>query len=314
MSSRARNVIDLFCGAGGMSAGFNQAGFNILLGIDVNPIYVSTFATNHPESKVLCTDLRSIEGKSIKRIIGEKNIHVVIGGPPCQSFSIARKRDPKDSRNTLPQDFLRIVKEIRPEWFVCENVVGILSSKSSNGNSIKNEFVETAHKIGYKTSYKILNAANFGVPQARKRVIFIGTRLNKHVQFPTPNSHKTVVTPSLILRKNKVDKHYFFSKKLTAGFKRREKMNKKRGLGFKWQFLKIGEPSFTIPARYWKDGANALIKYRDGSIRKLTEIECAKIQGFPDGYIFLGNKREVYESIGNAVPPPLSKAIAENLF
>ncbi len=309
-----RNVVDIFCGAGGMSTGFKKAGFRILLGIDINPTYLSTFAANHLNTKVVCADIRNVNRSVLKKFLKRGKIHVVIGGPPCQGFSIARKRNSSDPRNDLPQDFLRIVDEIRPEFFVCENVVGILSAKSSDGALIKDKFINSAKKIGYHTEYQILNAADFGVPQARKRVIFIGTYLKQKIKFPVNNSSKSVISSKLLLKRHLVHPKYFLSKKLIRGFQRREKENKKRGLGFKWQFLKIGTPSYTIPARYWKDGANALIRYNDTDIRRLTELECSRIQGFPDNYIFLGNKREIYEEIGNAVPPLLAKAIAKTLY
>ncbi|MBI4085041.1 MAG: DNA cytosine methyltransferase [Candidatus Liptonbacteria bacterium] len=311
-----KNVIDLFCGAGGMSAGFRKAGFRILLGIDINPAYLATFATNHPEAKAVCEDIVGVSGTEIKKLLGEKKVHVVIGGPPCQGFSIARarKRNPKDPRNNMPQEFLRIVAKIRPEWFVCENVVGILSAKLSDGTLVKDKFINTARKIGYKSEYRVLDASNFGVPQARRRVVFIGTRLNKPIIFPSGNNIRAVISSKILLKKQLIDQKYFFSRKLIKGFRRREKENRKRGLGFRWQFIKVGSPSYTIPARYYKDGANALVRYNDKSIRRLTEIECARIQGFPKDYIFLGSKRGVYQKIGNAVPPPLAAAIAKNLY
>jgi len=309
-----RNVIDLFCGAGGMSAGFQKAGFRILLGLDISPSSVATFAANHPNVKTVCADIVKVKGAEIKKLLSGKEIHVVIGGPPCQGFSMARKRNPKDPRNNLPLEFLRIVNEVRPEYFVCENVVGILSAKLLDGVLVKNKFTNLARKMGYRIEYRVLNASDFETPQARRRVIFIGTRLNKQIKFPEGDGYKAAISAETLLKRNLVDKRYFFSQKLIRGFQRREKENWRRGFGFRWQFLKIGIPSYTIPARYWKDGANALIRYKDGAVRKLTEIECARIQGFPDEYIFLGNKREIYEEIGNAVPPPLAAAVAKKLY
>lgn len=309
-----KNVIDLFCGAGGMSTGFREAGFRVLLGIDNNPSSLATFAVNHPRAKTMCADITKIDGKDIKKLLKREKIHVVVGGPPCQGFSVARKRNARDPRNNMPQEFLRIVGEMRPEWFVCENVVGILSAKSSDGTLVKDKFINKARKMGYQTKYRVLNASDFGVPQARRRVLFIGTSLNKPITFPSPNDIKSVISSKTLLKRQLVDQKYFFSKKLIRGFLRREKENRRRKLGFRWQFIKIGFPSYTIPARYWKDGANALIRYKDGTVRRLTEIECAKIQGFPNSYIFLGNRRETYEEIGNAVPPPLAAAVAKKLY
>ncbi|XOB40885.1 MAG: DNA cytosine methyltransferase [Candidatus Nealsonbacteria bacterium] len=308
-----KNLIELFCGAGGISEGFKNAGFKILLGIDINPVYLSSFAVNHPNAETLCDDIRHINGSTIKKYVGEKKIYAIVGGPPCQGFSVARKRNVKDSRNNLPLEFLRIVNEIRPRWFVCENVVGILTAKLPSDILVKDRFIGKAKKIGYKTEYRILNAAYFGVPQNRRRVIFIGTRLNKKIRFPSQKGNKTNLSWKILTKKHLVPKNLFYSKKLIKGFQKREKDNRKKGLGFRWQFLKPKSPSYTIPARYWKDGSNALVKYKDGSIRMLTEEECSKIQGFPQNYTFLGNKRKRYEQIGNAVPPLLAAAIAREI-
>ncbi len=314
MPMAVKNVIDLFCGAGGMSAGFRAAGFRVLLGVDINPSYLATFAANHPQAKTVCTDVGGLNGKEIEKLTGGKKIHVVIGGPPCQGFSMARKRNPRDRRNNLPQEFLRIVGGVRPEWFVCENVVGILSAKLSDGTLVKDKFINTARRMGYQTEYRVLDASDFGVPQARRRIVFIGTRLGKPIIFPSPSGIKSVISTETLLKRRLVNQKYFFSKRLIQGFLRREKENGRRGLGFRWQFIKTGSPSYTIPARYWKDGANALIKYKDGAVRQLTETECARIQGFPNSYVFIGSKREIYEKIGNAVPPPLAAAVAKKLY
>ena len=303
-------VVDLFCGAGGLSSGFKRKGFDILLGIDNDKIAIKTFSVNNPSTKTLCKDIKKITKSEIKSLIGNKRVDVIVGGPPCQGFSIASKRDPNDPRNLLFFEYIRIVKILKPKFFVMENVQGITTMKTSDGRLIMDIMEKQFSKMGYITKWEILNCADFGVPQNRRRMIMIGS-INGAVEIPRGRyrkKHRRV--KNVLLPKHKVPKKYFYSHRLIAGFKRREKMNKKRGWGFGWQFLDMNKPSYTIPARYWKDGSNALIKYNENCIRKLTPYECKLIQSFPKSYKFLGTEKQIYEQIGNAVPPMLSAAIA----
>jgi DNA (cytosine-5)-methyltransferase 1 len=191
---------------------------------------------------------------------------------------------------------------------------------------IESEF----RKIGYSVKYNLLNAADYGVPQKRQRVIFIGSKNERDIKFPQPTHMKNppsnytldgkklkkwVPVSSILFDKESGDvERYFHSQRMIDGFRRREKIHKKFGNGFGWQILRPDEPSFTISARYWKDGSDALVKYSDDEIRMLTERECARIQSFPDTFEFAGSKRDVYTQIGNAVPPLLAKAVAKEIM
>jgi len=317
-------VIDLFCGAGGLSTGFRMAGFDVLLGIDNIPVFCETFRKN--DKKAICGDIRDISVEEIKHEIGDVAVDVVIGGPPCQGFSHAGRRDTKDPRNSLFVEFVRIVNGLKPKFFVMENVPGILTMKTAEGESVRDIITREFKGIGYDVKVKKLLAADFGVPQKRKRVIFIGTNTEKPIMFPEPTHSKIskmrydavmikkwVPVSNVLIPRNKVDKSFFHTKKMIKGFKRRKKMNKKNGKGFGAQYLKLDEPSYTISARYWKDGSDALVKYSETKIRMLTPDECAAIQTFPKDYKWTGSKRDIYTQIGNAVPCLLSKAVAEEI-
>lgn len=322
-------VIDLFCGAGGLSEGFREAGYKVLLGIDNIERYIESFKKNHSKSRTICDDIRKISVKKIKEIIGNKKVDVIVGGPPCQGFSMAGRRDPQDPRNSLFMDFVRIVKGVQPEYFVMENVRGMLSTKNAKGRPVVEIIKEEFKKINYKVKEDVLLAADYGVPQKRHRLIFIGTKPSNPVTFP-PRMYKNpkgkkqfnlfdlsladwVPVDNVLLDRDKVDKSFFHSPKMIEGFIKRKQRHTASGNGFGWQILKDDKPSYTISARYWKDGADALVKYSDTEIRMLTPLECARIQTFPDTFKFTGSKKEVYIQIGNAVPPLLAKAIAEEI-
>jgi DNA (cytosine-5)-methyltransferase 1 len=312
------NVVDLFCGSGGFSHGFERAGFNIVLGIDNFKSAIETFKANHKEATAICRDMREITKDEILNLIGDKRIHVVIGGPPCQGFSLAGRRNPSDERNSLFNEYLRVVEYLKPEVFIMENVTGLLSMKNQGGEKVIDLVLQRANRAGYKTDVWKILAADYGVPQRRKRIFIVGSLNGIQLEKPASTHSRDESTGKMwksvdevLIGRDKAEKSLFYSKKLIAGFKRREKLNKKNNIGFGWQFLNLEMPSYTISARYWKDGAEALVRYSDGSIRMLSEKECARIQSFPDSYLFSGNSRDVYTQIGNAVPPRIGRKIGE---
>jgi len=326
--SEKLTVIDLFCGAGGMSKGFEMAGFEVLLGVDNNPCCMKTFAKNHASAAGNSepVDIESLSSEEIREMIGCREVDVVIGGPPCQGFSIAGRRDPNDPRNSLFRYFARIIKEIEPKWFVMENVTGLLMMKTAKGYNVDSLIQEEFRNIGYQVKRFKLIAADYGVPQKRVRIFYIGTNTGKAI-LPPPPTHSekpsgTLYGPPLkkwvpvrkcILSESDVGKGYYHSQRMIDGFKRRKERNVNNGKGFGWQILDMEKPSFTISARYWKDGSEATVMLGPNKARMLTERECARIQSFPDDYEFVGSKKEVYKQIGNAVPPLLTKAIALNI-
>lgn len=305
------NVLDLFCGAGGLSEGFKQAGYNIVLGIDNDKDALETFRLNHTETETIFGDISNITKRDIEEKIGKVEIDIIIGGPPCQGFSMAGRRDPGDSRNTLIENYLNLMSEINPKLFVIENVKGLLSMKTREGESVIDKIVTLAEEKGYFITIYPLNAAEYGVPQKRNRVFLIGCK-RKDFRIVLKKQEKIPVR-KFILKKKDVPKIYFYSEKLIEGFKRRERQNKKLKWGFGWRFLDLNEPCNTISARYYKDGAEALIKYSENEIRQLTPGECALIQSFPKDYKFASGKIKTYKQIGNAVPPLLANKIAESV-
>jgi len=325
MKEKRLNVIDIFCGCSGLSTGFSNEHFNVLLGIDFFESALKTFKKNHRDSKTLNKDMKKVTKKEIKKIIGDEKIHVIVGGPPCQGFSMAGKRQPNDPRNSLFMEYVRIVKELNPEFFVMENVRGLLSMKNEKGKKVIDIILTEFEKIGkYQIELHKVNTADYGVPQKRNRVFIIGYKKKYNFIFPKKNYSKDggelkkwIGLKNILLPKNKIDKKYFYSQKLINGFLRREKLNKKRKMGFGWNFLDINIPSYTISARYYKDGAEALVKYnnsfKEGSIRKLTPKEAALIQSFPKSFKFEGSDNEIYQQIGNAVPPKMAQVIAKSI-
>lgn len=177
------SCIDLFSGAGGFAEGFKKSGFNIVLANDNWKPASETYQKNHKETKFLLKDIYELSGSELLKEAGLNvgEIDVIIGGPPCQGFSTVGKRMKKDPRNNLFKEYLRIVDSIKPKIFVMENVTGILSMEK--GKVLEN-IIKSFTEIGYSINYSILNAANYGVPQIRERVIFIGTRLDKNIIFP----------------------------------------------------------------------------------------------------------------------------------
>jgi DNA (cytosine-5)-methyltransferase 1 len=315
------NVVDLFCGSGGFSKGFADAGFNIVFGIDCFESAIETVRANHKNAKAVCRDIHEVTRSEIMEWTSGKPIDVVIGGPPCQGFSLAGKRDPKDERNHLFNEFLRIVGYLKPKVFVMENVTGMLSMKDENGEKVIDKVIEKAKGMGYNTDIWKILAADYGVPQRRRRIFIVGEvdgiRLEKpketHSRDGKNGKRRWRRIGPILTKKSKADKRLFYSKKLIRCFKRREKMNKDRNIGFRWQFLDPDMPSYTISARYWKDGAEALVRYSDDEIRMLSEQECARIQSFPANYKFKGSSRDIYTQIGNAVPPRIGRIIANEI-
>ena len=320
-------VVDLFCGAGGLSKGFETASFKILLGVDHCKDCCKTFASNHKKTEVICDDIRRVSIGRIREAIGNSAVDVVIGGPPCQGFSMAGRRDPHDPRNSLFREFVRLVDGLQPKWVLMENVTGLLVMTTSKGKDVSDIIENELKKTGYEVQRRILLAADYGVPQKRKRVFFMGNRDGVPVSWPRPthssipeqtsldgsSPKKWVSVDHVLLPKEKVGKTYFRSKRMIEGFRNRKARNLANNKGFGWQILRLDEPSFTLSARYWKDGSDALVKYSENEIRMLTERECARVQSFSDDYEFFGSKREVYKQIGNAVPPLLAKALASEI-
>ena len=299
------NVIDLFCGCGGMSKGLVDAGFNIIAGIDIWDKAIDNYRKNfHHEG--ICEDLTKLPPEKFNQIYNKqnKNIDLLVGGPPCQSFSIAGKRDKNDPRNTLFMEYIKYLDYFNPRSFIMENVIGILSKKTSDNEKVIDIIMKELNR-NYNCIITKLYASDFEVPQNRRRTIIIGIRKDLNIIPIEPDKilsiHNRIPVKNILLEKSDIDLSYYLSEKALLGIQNKKIKSKEKGTGFGAQFLDINKPSFTIPARYWKDGYDALVKYSDTEIRRLTIIELKRIQSFPDEYILEGSKKDVITQIGNAV-------------
>jgi len=183
------NIIDLFAGCGGLSLGFEMAGYNVVLAIEKDEWAAETYKYNHKKTHVITKDITEIENPQ-KLFDKDIKIDGIIGGPPCQGFSLSGNRDKSDPRNSLFMDFIRFVKIFRPRFIVMENVPGILSMKTQKNEYVKDLILNEFKQAGYNVKIHKLNAAEFGVPQARVRILFIGTRADmpydEHLLTPQP--------------------------------------------------------------------------------------------------------------------------------
>ncbi len=313
-------IISLFAGAGGMDLGFLKAGHKIVWVNDNDPDSCSTYEKNF-KHKPVCKNIEEVLSSEIPK--GD----VVIGGFPCQGFSIANPyRNTEDKRNKLYLELLRIIKDKNPKYFVAENVAGLCSiggyetnedRKNHTGKVLKVilEELRKATPTGYHVEFKILNAADFGVPQGRRRVIILGTRkdVKKILKHPNPTHSgkidselpqwKTVrdAISDLPLNPSKdIPNHH--------GTSHQVKINGHIGnRATKWD-----KPSPTIVGRGGGTGGPVIIPHPNLQ-RRMTVRETARIQCFPDNFIFEGSISSQYRQIGNAVPWPLAYFIAKNI-
>lgn len=298
-------ALDLFCGCGGMTRGLIDSGFEILAGIDIWDKAIENYNKNY-DHEGICGDLKKLLPEEFNKKYNKKKqkIDLIVGGPPCQGFSIAGKRNTNDPRNSLFMEYVKYLDYYEPKAFIMENVVGILSMKTE-----KNEKVIDIIKSQLEKNYNIiitkLYASDYEVPQNRRRVIILGLHksLKKNPTEPEKvlSVSERIPVKKILFKKEKIEKKYFLSEKAIQGIENKKKKSKENGTGFGAQFLNLEKPSYTIPARYWKDGYDALVKYSDTEIRKLTILELKRIQTFPDDYILDGSNKDVIMQIGNAV-------------
>jgi DNA (cytosine-5)-methyltransferase 1 len=306
MEAKKLNVIDLFCGCGGMSKGLTDAGLNIIAGIDIWDKAVQNYNKNF-EHKAYCEDLTQLSPEKFNDLYNKNNeiIDLIVGGPPCQSFSIAGKRDKNDPRNALFMEYVKYLDYFNPKAFIMENVIGMLSKKTEKSEKVIDIIMENLNK-NYNTIITKLYASDFEVPQNRRRVIIIGIRKDLEVLPTEPKPiissiNDRIPVKNILLAKEDIDKKYYLSEKALIGIQNKKEVSKQKGFGFGAQFLNFDKPSYTIPARYWKDGYDALVKYNEKEIRRLTIIELKRIQTFPDEYILEGSNKDIIMQIGNAV-------------
>ena len=185
---KSLKVLDLFSGAGGLSLGFEQAGFEVVGGVDADAKCIDTYSHNFPSASAVRADLGEVSARQLAHEIDGSHIDVIVGGPPCQGFSVAGKRSESDSRNDLYQHYLKIVRAVRPRAVVIENVPTI---RSLYKGRVAEAIEAGLSALGYRVTTGILNAAYFGVPQARRRMFFVATKSDEpRFEFPTPSTNE----------------------------------------------------------------------------------------------------------------------------
>lgn len=382
-------VLDLFAGCGGLSKGFELAGFNIVAGNDILDHAGETYKRNHPNTKFFLGDITNEEMKrQIISFMKEVGCDVIIGGPPCQAYSMAGLRNSNDPRGKLFEEYVEIVKELQPKVFVMENVRGILTMKQDKdnltdeekkelqelrnaekkraellllrkqhkNNSEKYKYTEADEKrleeikekvkrlkdhlgnfqekvtdkivkrfndFGYDVKFKLLNSANYGVPQKRERVIFIGKKKNGKITHPEPTHSENgegglkkwvsikEAIGDLEDKKEDIDFNHIIT---NHNEEFTEKINNtpigKSVFGnYSDAFFKAypDQPSRTVKENH----GGVFVHYKHN--RVMTPRELARLQSFPDNFIFKGSKSKQLVQIGNAVPVGLAKAIAEHI-
>lgn len=306
------NFVDLFSGAGGLSLGFKQAGFNKILSIEIDDDASETIRKNFPESYHFEGRIEDLTDEKIREIVGDKTIHVVCGGPPCQGFSVAGLRNPHDPRNQLFKEFVRVVNVLKPWYVVLENVPGILTMQDGQ---VYQEILRQFGLAGYQNmSVRILEAATFGAPQLRTRAVFVGNRFGNKNPYPQEqysrgnyNSIDSAIDDLKDLPPDPSINHEW-----TKHSKKMEERIAKVPPGgslydtFRdaWKRQYKGVPSMTAKENH----GGVHIHYEKN--RVISARELARLQTFPDDFIFAGTMKRAYWQIGNAVPCVLARNIA----
>ena len=322
------NIASFFAGAGGLDLGFKKAGFNVVWANEYDKEIWETYEKNHPNTILDKRSIVDIPAAEVPECDG------IIGGPPCQSWSEAGSaRGIKDKRGQLFYDFIRILEAKQPKFFLAENVSGMLISKHTEAlEGIKNLFRNAG--VGYELSFKMLNASDYNVPQDRKRVFFIGIRkdLNFKYQFPTETFKKvTLDTAILDLKDNALPALEFNN---TNGKKCKIPNHEFMIGGFSTMFMSRNrvrswdEQSFTIQAggrhapihpqapkmAFIEQNVRVFVPGKENLYRRLSVRECARIQTFPNDFVFYYKKIAAgYKMIGNAVPVNLAAFLADSI-
>lgn len=337
-------AISLFSGAGGMDFGFKKAGFKIIIANEMDQNASKTFSENHPEVKMLTGDIRSHS----EEIYAQKNIDIVFGGPPCQGFSVAGKMDVNDERSSLVFDFCEAIENIRPKSFVMENVKSLAAV--AKFSRFKDEIINRLEDAGYRVQVIIANAKNYGVPQSRERVFFIGLRkdlypnqlidlsvfekkaptlreLLKPMGRPGSKTNKRPCTAIITPAKNPVLRKSPFAGMLFNGQGRAMDLDGVSNTlpasmgGNRTPIIDNASLYMNLPQwikgyhKHLMSGGDVLCaSMMTKRLRRLTIDEAAAIQTFPADYIWVGSDSSVFSQIGNAVPCLLAEVVARSVM
>lgn len=339
------NVADLFAGVGGLSLGFQQAGFNISLAIEYDNSIADSYQRNHPLTKVYNEDISTLDFKELHK--EHPNIDIVCGGPPCQGYSQKGKRlQLDDPRNFLFMRFVDFVKEFSPKYFVLENVPNIITTAKGY---FKEQIIQSFNKLGYTVSCGVLNALDFGIPQDRRRAVFIGVKGNTSLDLPKPTGEKVTIEDAIydlpFIASGEGEEISTYDKVASSDYQKQLRGNEtvlhnhvatnhspaalaKLALIPKGMGKEVLPPELLTKSIYsgtWcrllEEGYAPTITTRfdtpsSGRFthpvldRCLTIREAARIQSFPDSFVFYGKRTSQMKQVGNAVPPLMAYHIA----
>ena len=321
------NYVDLFCGAGGFSKGLDLAGLKNIFSIEYDKNITPTYRANFPDHVLLERDISTVTDQELLENSNGEQIDLVVGGPPCQGFSIAGlpgRTFVDDPRNNLFREFVRVVSVLKPKMFIFENVAKI--STHRNGCTLK-EIMHSFISIGYSIKKDIIDASEYGVPQKRRRFIMVGTRNDLPNSFEFPKKTKKIVTI-----KDSIDDLPPLSSGETSDIPNHIAMKHSKQMLEKMSYVKDGGDRMDIPEiirpksgdirKYIRYNSNEPSPCVTGDMRKifhysqnraLTSRELARIQTFPDDFVFIGSSICIQQQIGNAVPPLLAKQLGEKI-
>lgn len=332
-------IIDLFCGIGGLSLGFEQAGFEVVSAIDMWADAVKTYNHNRKEKVAKVMTVEDFNKDLLPEIIKDYHITGIIGGPPCQGFSTVGRRNIDDPRNKMYLEFYKSVKIANPDFFVIENVKGMLTL---NKGAFVNDLLERfgINGLGYTISYQLVNAADYGIPQNRYRVFYVGIK-NKKFEFPKPFSYKLSAKDGISDLLNSDNTHYgsepqndyqrIMRGELLHPFNQDYTNHTEQTVKI-ISMIPDGGNIRDLPREYWEIRKYNKAFERMSSIRPSNTIdtghrnyfhyaepriptlrESARLQSFTDNFEVLGTRGSQYKQVGNAVPPMLAKIIAINI-
>ena len=332
-------IIDLFCGIGGLSLGFEQAGFEVISAIDMWKDAVVTYNHNRKDKVARVETVEDFNDKELPSLIKANHITGIIGGPPCQGFSTVGRREIDDPRNKMYLEFYKAVKMAMPDFFVIENVKGMLTL--NKGAFVKDLIERFGEKgLGYNISYQLLNAADYGIPQNRYRVFYVGLK-NKSFTFPLPYDYQLTAKDGISDLEGSDNEHYG-SEPINA-FQRAMRGSCLHPINQDYtshteQTINIisqvpdGGNIRDLPREVWEIRKYNKAFERMGTFKPSNTIdtghrnyfhysepriptvrESARIQSFPDNFEIVGTRGSQYKQVGNAVPPMLARIIAEEI-
>ena len=344
--------IDIFSGAGGLSLGAEWAGVNVKIAIEKDKSAAETYKLNHKEATVLCDDIKDINAQSL---IGDQPVFIIMGGPPCQGFSLSNtmSRNMDNPNNHLFEEFLRFVKDIKPKWFLFENVWGFTKMEDGKTETyVQHRFEE----LGYKVSPKVLRANDYGVPQRRNRFFMVGNLDDIDFEYPKPVDYQVTVEQAIgdlpVLENGDSFESLEYSKSLEQASNYAQIMRRKSKKALqnyvsknndlvieRYKHIPQGGNWRNIPEELMQNYSDktrchsgiykrlradqpsvVISNYRKSMLihpyqnRGLSVREAARIQSFPDDFIFKGPISHIQQQIGNAVPPLLAKAVIEKIL